>query len=98
MKFILLAEAWILSQPKLLPREAAKNVANLAARPETVNFNRPPSKRLNEIYNARISRSYNKTTNGKALFQKLDPAVAAGKCPRLSATLDEMLRLARSHQ
>jgi hypothetical protein len=90
-------EAWLLSQPELLPAEVRASVTKLAARPEVVNFDHPPSKRLEAAYYAKSGRSYKKTTDGKALFQKLDPQIAASKCPRLRAMLNEMLRLAKAH-
>jgi len=91
-------EAWILSQPELLPSEVRGAAKKLSAKPEGVDFGHPPSKRLNELYVNKTGRSYKKTTNGKALFQKLDPDIAASKCPRLSAMLGEMLRLAEDHR
>jgi Domain of unknown function (DUF4276) len=91
-------EAWILSQPELLPTEVRASVTKLAARPEGVNFDRPPSKRLETAYYSKMGRSYKKTTDGKALFQRLDPMIVANKCPRLRTMLDEMLRLAKAHR
>ncbi|MBM4001431.1 MAG: DUF4276 family protein [Planctomycetes bacterium] len=91
-------EAWILSQPEMFPIEVRASVAKLATKPEEVNFDHPPSKRLSDLYNAKTGRSYKKTTDGKALFQKLDPDMAAGKCPGLQAMLSEMLRLAENHE
>lgn len=91
-------EAWILSEPELLPVEVRASVTKLAAKPEGVDFGHPPSKRLNELCLNNTGRSYKKTTDGKALFQKLNPDIAASKCPRLRAMLSEMLRLAKDHR
>ena len=91
-------EAWILSQPEIFPNEVKTSVAKLSGKPEGVNFEHPPSKRLIALYNAKTSRSYKKTTDGKALFQKLNPDTAADKCPRFRAMLTEMLRLAKEHE
>jgi hypothetical protein len=34
-------------------------------------------------------------THGKALFDRLDPAIAYEKCPYLRELFDEMLKIAR---
>lgn len=92
------AEAWILSQPEQLPVEVRASLAKLGMRPETVDSDDPPSKRLEEAYHLKMRRSYKKTTDGKALFQKLDPQIVASRCPRLRTMLDEMLQMAKAHR
>jgi hypothetical protein len=67
-----------------------------AARPERVNFDQPPAKLLNQVYNQKTRHDYKKTTHGKQLFAKLDPEIAADKCPRLKELLNEMLSLAEA--
>lgn len=89
-------EAWLLSQPTILPAKVQSAIPGRATQPETVNFVEPPAKLLNRIYKARLKRMYKKTTYGKELFGKLDPAVAVEKCPYLKAMLEEMLRLAKA--
>ena len=69
---------------------------NKVAQPEEVNFAEPPAKLLDRIYKQQTKRNYKKTTYGKQLFAKLDPASAAAKCPYLKAMLDEMLTLAKA--
>jgi len=91
-------EAWIFCQPELLPTEVRASVAKLSARPEGVDSDHPPSKRLDSAYYSKLGRSYRKTIDGKALFQKLDPKIAAARCPRLRTMLNEMLRLAKAHR
>lgn len=88
-------EAWLLSDPKLFPREIRSSLPESASNPETVNFNEPPAKLLNRLYRIRARRSYKKRTQGKELFDRLDPEIAREKCPRLKEMLDEMLRLAK---
>jgi len=63
--------------------------------PETVNFDEPPSKLLQRLYKEKIKRTYKKVTHGKALFDRLDPAIAYKKCPYLRELFDEMLKIAR---
>ncbi|MBI2478602.1 MAG: DUF4276 family protein [Planctomycetia bacterium] len=62
----------------------------------TFNFMEPPAKLLDRIYKQVTKRSYKKTTYGKQLFAKLDPAVAITKCPNLKTMRDEMLSLAKA--
>lgn len=88
-------EAWLLSDPSLFLPEIRNGFPGSAANPETVNFNTPPAKLLNKLYEAKTGRKYKKTTHGIQLFKKLNPDVAYGKCPRLAEMLDEMLRLAK---
>lgn len=86
-------EAWLLSQPEVFPVEVAEPVRKLAGAPEKVDFDKPPSKRLSELYQARMGRRYKKTTDGVQLFSKLDPVVAASKCPELRNMLETMLKM-----
>jgi hypothetical protein len=88
-------EAWLLSQPDVFPREVRSAFPGKIAQPETVDFDQPPAKLLDELYRARLRRSYKKTTYGKDLFARLDPAVAVQKCPRLNEMLNAMLTMAR---
>ncbi len=87
-------EAWILSEPAVLPR-AVREVLP-ATPPEKVNFNEPPAKLLDRLYTSKLSRRYKKTTDGTNLFRALDPAVAYAKCPNLKLLLDDMLQLAQA--
>jgi len=63
--------------------------------PEMINFDEPPSKSLQRLYKEKIKQTYKKVTHGKALFDKLDPAIAYEKCPYLREIFDEMLKIAR---
>lgn len=87
-------EAWLLSQPGNFPRDVRSSLAKVK-RPETVNFDEPPAKLLQRLYRQRTNRSYKKITDGRQLVEKLDPEIAAGKCPYLKRMLDEMLELAK---
>lgn len=87
-------EAWLLSQPELFPPEVRKALPGKIAQPESVNFQQPPGKLLEQLFKAKLKQTYKKITHGKDLFDKLDPLVAYDKCPHLKALLDEMLRLA----
>ena len=89
-------EAWILSQPQLLPSAVQPALPSRARQPETVNFNEPPSKLLIRLYKERVRRTYKKTTYGKQLFDQLDPVAAAAACPYLAQLLTALLELAKS--
>jgi hypothetical protein len=88
-------EAWLLSQPSVLPREVAERVARDRRDPEKVNFNRPPAKMLRESYTQELHREYKKTVDGPRLFAQLDPETARQRCPHLKRLLDDMLALAK---
>ena len=89
-------EAWLLSQPSLLPDPVRAALPGRASQPEAINFDEPPAKLLDRLYKAKLGKPYKKVTYGAALFPRLDPDVAITKCPRLRSMLEQMLRLARA--
>lgn len=89
-------EAWLLSDPAIFPLEVRKAFPAKIQAPETVNFNEPPAKLLEQLYPQHTRRSYKKVVHGKELFGKLDPGTAYGKCPKLKVLLDKMLELAEN--
>ena len=88
-------EAWLLSRPELFPPLIASKFPGNIQHPETVNFNIPPAKLLDTLYNQVLKRDYNKVVFGSNLFQGLDPNEVYRKCPHFAAMMDEMLRLAK---
>lgn len=89
-------EAWLLSEPKIFPLAVQKAFSSKIDSPETVNFDEPPAKMLERLYDLYARRSYKKVVNGKELFGRLDPDVAYQKCPKLKELLDKMLELAKA--
>ncbi len=90
-------EAWLLSQPEIFPKEVRNVLPGAsAAQPERVNFNEPPAKLLDRTYKQATKKNYKKTTYGKQLFAKLDPAAAAEKCYYLKEMLNKLLLLAKA--
>ena len=93
-------EAWLLSDPnnERFPQDVQKALKNHSkiARPEQVNFDKPPAKLLNEVYQKHGNRAYRKITDATNLFAELDPHIAYAKCPKLKEMLDEMLALAKA--
>lgn len=88
-------EAWLLSCPGLFPRAVASKFSGRIQNPETVNFDTPPARLLDNLYNQAFKRNYDKVIFGGDLFQKLDPNEVYQKCPHFAAMMDELLRLAR---
>jgi hypothetical protein len=91
-------EAWLLANRDVFSKEIANALPGKCDKPETVNFDEPPSKLLNRLYRDKLSRRYQKVVEGYNLFQKLEPAAAYDKCPYLRALLDDMLERARRAQ
>jgi hypothetical protein len=91
-------EAWLLSQPELLPAPVRNGLPGRCERPETVNFDEPPAKLLDRLYSTHLHRGYKKRTYGRDLFGRLDPDRARERCPRLASLLDAMLELAQQTQ
>lgn len=86
-------EAWLLSQPEIFPRPIADAVSRISNAPEDVDFDAPPSKRLCQFFEQKTGRRYKKTTHGIQYFTKLDPEIAAEKCPELRRMLETMLKM-----
>jgi hypothetical protein len=89
-------EAWILSQPELLPLQVQKKLPGKTAKPEVVNFDEPPAYLLNRLYEEATGRGYKKRTYGEDLFRKLDPQVVRKKCPYFGRLADELVDLAKA--
>jgi len=89
-------EAWLLSQPEVFPPKMSQALSRESKHPENVDFDTPPSRRLEILYRRETGREYKKTTHGSQLFAKLDPEVAASKCPQLRCMLECMLEMAEN--
>jgi len=88
-------EAWILSQPDLLPPAVKRKLPGTAQHPETVNFNEPPAYLLNRLYEEALKKGYKKVANGRDLFSKLDPHTVCSKCPYFKRLCDDLAGLAK---
>jgi len=91
-------EAWILAQPPILPFKPSNPELRRMERPEAVNFREPPSYLLRRLYRENSRGTYKKTTDGPALFKKLDPNVVYDNpnCSYFRTMLDTMLALSLS--
>jgi hypothetical protein len=88
-------EAWLFSDPNLFPGPVKTALPASVTKPEEIDFDQPPSKLLEKLYNEKTGRRYKKVVHGKDLFDRLDPEMAYRKCPYLQRLLDDMLNLAR---
>lgn len=89
-------EAWILSQPDILPVAVKKKLPGKVAQPETINFNEPPAYLLDRLYSETMKRGYKKVTYGDQLFRELNPTLVAQRCPSFRAMTEDMLALAKA--
>ncbi len=90
------AEAWLLSNAELFPTAIKKALPARILYPETVNFDEPPARLLDRLYRDKLQRKYKKVTDGKELFDQLDPQIVYQKCPYFRQMMDTMLQLARN--
>lgn len=89
-------EAWLLSDLNDFPPAVKKALADKAKSPETINFDEPPAKLLNRIYQRETKRVYKKVTEARNRFPKLDPQAAAEKCPHLKEMLESLLDIVQN--
>jgi hypothetical protein len=87
-------EAWLLPfWANICARLGVKRAAP-GARPETVDLNHPPSRRLQELYSlAKPPQKYIKPIEMNALLRGKDLTVVAGQCPEFKALLNTLLTL-----
>jgi hypothetical protein len=88
-------EAWLLSQSDIFDPTLRSDIEKLGDRPEAVDFQNPPARRLDTFYMGKLKRKYVKTLDGNRLFGRLDPEKARRKCPYLRSMLDDLLQMAK---
>jgi len=88
-------EAWLLSQPDIFPREIRDALPPSVKIPENVDFDQPPARLLNNLYQRKLGHKYAKLVEGRRLFGKLDAEVAYKSCPHLREMLDDLLKMAK---
>ncbi len=91
-------EAWLLSDPSIFPSELATEMEEVSEKPETVNFEQPPAKYLDDLYQQKLHKTYKKVTYGNRLFARLNPETVYSRCPYFKLLADDLLALARKHQ
>ena len=86
-------EAWLLPFWSKIQKISGGNRAVPSGSHELVNHNKPPSKRIEEIFEQGKRRSYNKARDAKSILDGEDLMDAAVKCPELKAFLNTILSL-----
>jgi hypothetical protein len=87
-------EAWLLSDHTLFPTAITKALSKVKT-PETVNFDEPPAKLLDKLYQRELKQSYKKVVQAKNLFPKLDPNTVYAKCPYFARMMEDLLTLVK---
>lgn len=90
-------EAWLFSDPSLFPAAVRQAWPGKLKAPEDINFTQTPKARLDGLYEKTMGKGYKPTSDGKALFGRLDPEKAADKCPRFREFLLGLLDMAKQH-
>ena len=85
-------EAWLLPYWSKIQEQAGANDTSSFPNPESVNHERPPAKRLAELYRTGTKgRAYSKTRDAAAILRGQDLEISAARCPELRAFLDTIL-------
>jgi hypothetical protein len=88
-------EAWLLPYWDFICNRLGVQRARPSPDPEQVNLERPPSRRLDELYwIARPPRKYVKPIEMAAILRNQDLTVAAAQCSELKGLLNTLLALA----
>lgn len=85
-------EAWIFSDPAILPPDIRSAIPGKAVNPETINFNEPPSRLLARLYRDRLGKRYQKLIDGVSLLQRLSPETVYKRCEHFRLLADDLLR------
>ena len=78
----------------LFPDEIRQFLEKQPKAPETVNFQTPPGKLLEQQYIQKLKRRYSKTTNARNFLPRLDTEAVVSRCPYLKAMLYELRAMA----
>lgn len=92
-------EAWLLPYWERICKIARAEGIAPFRNPETVNHDRPPSRRLDELFRrGKRGKGYTKTVHGPKILDGQDLTVAAAACPQLKAMLNTILRLSGTEE
>lgn len=87
-------EAWLIPFWSTIQKIAKYNKSAPSGQPEQINHNKPPSYRIQEIFEIGNSRdSYNKERDAKRILKDNDLLVSAQACPELKSFLNTILSL-----
>ena len=89
-------EAWLLPYWSTIQRLAKHNRSAPSGFPETVNHNKPPAYRIQEIFEiGQCKSSYDKPIHGKAILKNNDLMIAIQACPELKAFVNTIISLCK---
>ena len=92
-------EAWLLPYWSTIKRLAKHNRSAPSGFPETVNHNKPPAYRIQEIFEiGQCKSSYDKPIHGKAILKNNDLMIAIQACPELKAFVNTIISLCDESQ
>lgn len=92
-------EAWLLPYWSTIQKLAIHNRKAPNGSPETVNHNKPPAKRIEEIFEiGQCKSSYDKPIHGKAILKNNDLMIAIQACPELKAFVNTIISLCDESQ
>jgi hypothetical protein len=87
-------EAWLLPYWKDIQRLAGHNKSAPGGNPEYVNHERPPARRIAEVFaSGRCRKHYNKPRDAGRILRDNDLAVAIGHCAELKAFVNTILHV-----
>jgi hypothetical protein len=87
-------EAWLLPYWDAIQRLAGSARASPGARPEQVNHDNPPARRLQEVFRTGSKgKAYVKPRDAARILRDSDLTIAAEVCPELRLFLNTILRL-----
>lgn len=87
-------EAWLLPYWPTIQRLARHNAAAPSGNPEHVNHDKPPSRRIKEIFErGRCRDSYVRTRDALRILRENDLAVAIQRCSELKAFVNTILQI-----
>lgn len=83
-------EAWLLADERVLSDRLGLSVTPWA-NPEGVNFDKPPARHLDELFQRHLKKAYGKVKDGSKLFSKIDPEIVLRKCPHFKLLVDDLI-------
>jgi len=91
-------EAWLLPFWDEIQRLTGSNRSSPGPRPELVNHQNPPSKRIEEVFRTGSGRRYVKARDGLRILSGQNLLVSANACPELKALLNTLLEISGGEQ
>jgi hypothetical protein len=87
-------EAWLLPYWDKLQARAGKNMPRPTGSPESVNHQKPPAKRIDELFR-KGNRSYSKVLDGSKILESVNLQLAIDQCPELKSLVNTIIELAK---